>query len=64
MKFNNIVTNRIKLAKQKLNDHRNLGTKSRLSIEQVAELHDIVNGGNSMVPEGETGLFYGLHSLN
>lgn len=34
----------IKSAQLKLQRHKHLGSQSNLSISQVAELHDIVNG--------------------
>ena len=63
MKFNDIVNNRIEMAKQKLSHHRNLGSKSALSIREVAELLDIVNG-NGDLSASENSLFFGLYSMN
>ena len=64
MNLKNFLNNRIENAKRKLENHSDLGSKSNLSIYEVAELRDIVNGTEDLLPEKEERYFMGLHSLN
>lgn len=63
MNLENIKLNMINAAKAKLNQHSQLGSKSNLSILEVAELRDII-AGNIELNVAQSSHFFGLHSLN
>ncbi|MFT4601761.1 MAG: hypothetical protein ACI857_001944 [Arenicella sp.] len=44
MNLQEIRKNNIRKAEQKLNRHKNMGAESNLSINEVAELLDVVHG--------------------
>ena len=44
MSLDEIKNNVIKMAQQKLNQHKMMGNRTALSILEVAELHDIISG--------------------
>lgn len=64
MKFNDFENNRVKRAMQKLDNHTKMGTRSQLSIDEVARLRDIVNGNETAAPAQSDKLFFGMYSLN
>ena len=53
-----MINNRIKTAKFKLNQHRNLGEKSTLSIHQVAKLMDTVKRGEEINESTHQSIFF------
>lgn len=53
-----MINNRVKTAKFKLNQHRNLGQKSTLSVFQVAKLMDTVKRGESMSESSAHSVFF------
>ena len=63
MNLENIRTNIIRIAQEKLQRHNSMGIESRLSIFEVAELKDIVSG-NKVELKTNRAYFFGLHSLN
>jgi len=64
MKMNNFLNNRREVAKRKLADHRVSGSRSLLSIYDVAKLYDIMNNSECLIPTAEDRYFIGLYSLN
>jgi hypothetical protein len=50
-------------AKEKLNKHRELGTKSPFSIIEVAQMLDVVHSKNSKETETQESIFFSV-SLN
>ncbi|UKN02379.1 hypothetical protein K6119_02440 [Paracrocinitomix mangrovi] len=63
MNLEEIKNNIIKSAQEKLNRHRVMGAKTKLSIMEVAELLDIISGNadNARVAPGD---LIGNYSLN
>ena len=53
-----MINNRIKTAKFKLNQHRNLGEKSSLTIFQVAQLMDAVRNGEQLNDNNQQSVFF------
>ncbi len=53
-----MINNRIKAAKFKLEQHRVRGSKSQLSIFQVAKLMDTVRIGEEMESSGQSSIFF------
>lgn len=53
-----MINNRIKTAKFKLNQHRNLGEKSSLTIFQVAQLMDAVRNGEQLNENNQQSVFF------
>jgi hypothetical protein len=53
-----MINNRIKTAKFKLNQHRTLGEKSTLSIYQVARLMDTVKRGDEINEAESQSIFF------
>jgi len=47
MNLQDLKQNMINSAKRRLSEHKSLGNKSSLSILEVAELLDVVNGFNT-----------------
>lgn len=47
MNLQDLKNNMINSAKRRLSEHKSLGHKSSLSIMEVAELLDVVNGFNT-----------------
>ncbi|MCG8576360.1 MAG: hypothetical protein MI810_15840 [Flavobacteriales bacterium] len=64
MKLNEFLKNRKTEAAKKLANHKILGIRSSLSIMEVAELHDIVNGMEGLLPTNQNKWFMGYHSMN
>ncbi|MEO9533270.1 MAG: hypothetical protein ABJG68_10050 [Crocinitomicaceae bacterium] len=63
MNLEQIRQNVIKAAQNKLNRHKSLGSNTNLSINQVAELLDIVSGRANEIPVSAD-QFIGNYSLN
>jgi hypothetical protein len=63
MNLQEIKNGIVRQAQQKLSRHKNLGSQSNLSIKEVAELLDIVQGRTIDVPMGPEH-FIGNYSLN
>jgi len=63
MNIDQIKNELIKTAESKLQLHKRMGRSSKLSIMEVAQLFDIVNG-NIEESSFNQGKFFGLHSLN
>jgi hypothetical protein len=63
MNLDQIKHEMIKSAEAKLNAHNRMGSSSKLSILEVAQLRDIV-AGNIEETDFRQGQFFGLHSLN
>lgn len=62
MNMNQIKIELIRSAQEKLRNHEQMGSHSKLSILEVAQLRDIVAGNVEL--KNFTGSFFGLHSLN
>lgn len=58
-----MINNTIRRAEYKLEQHRSLGTRSRLSILEVAQLMDIVRKGEEMKSSPSGSLFFS-YSMN
>lgn len=58
---NNMIANQVKTAKSKLEQHRNLGEKSSLSIFQVAQLMDTVKFGVQEASYQQYSVFFSLN---
>lgn len=56
-----MINNAVSLAKTKLARHKELGSKSGLSIEEVAQLMDLVTFGPSLPQVKTTSLFFNYH---
>lgn len=56
-----MINNRIKTAKFKLNQHRDLGQKSNLSIHQVARLMDTLRKGEDMTESNQPSYFFSMN---
>lgn len=56
-----MINNRIKTAKFKLNQHRDLGSKSNLSIHQVARLMDTLRKGEDLTESNQPSYFFSLN---
>lgn len=63
MNLDQIKQELIKSAEAKLNAHKSLGSNSKLSLFEVAQLRDIV-AGNIEECNFRQAQFFGLHSLN
>jgi hypothetical protein len=63
MNLEQIRQNVIKTAQSKLNKHKSLGSNTNLSLNQVAELLDIVSGRAIEIPVSAE-QFIGNYSLN
>ncbi|HLU87338.1 MAG TPA: hypothetical protein VKZ44_06250 [Taishania sp.] len=53
-----MINNTIKRATYKLQEHRSLGTKSTLSIIEVAQLMDIIRKGEDLKNSPSQSLFF------
>lgn len=53
-----MINNAVNVAKFKLAKHKELGAKSTLSIEEVAQLMDLVTFGPSLPQVNKTSLFF------
>jgi hypothetical protein len=58
-----MINNTIKRAAYKLEQHRSMGTKSPLSVIEVAQLMDIIKKGESMKNSPSESLFFSF-SMN
>ena len=56
-----MISNRIKLAEFKLNQHRNLGSRSKLSVFEVAKLMDTVKNGDRLTKDRNSNIFFSLN---
>lgn len=56
-----MISNRIKLAEFKLNQHRHLGSRSKLSVFEVAKLLDTVKNGDRLTKERNSNIFFSLN---
>lgn len=56
-----MITNRIKSAKNKLDQHRSLGNKSTLSVYEVARLLDTIKAGEKMNESSADSIFFSLN---
>lgn len=56
-----MISNRIKQAEFKLNQHRNLGSRSKLSVFEVAKLMDTVKNGDRLTKERNSNIFFSLN---
>ena len=63
MNMDQIKHDIIKTAQSKLQMHKRMGSSSKLSIMEVAQLVDIISG-NIEENSFKQGQFFGLHSLN
>ena len=63
MNLEDLKTNIIRSAQDKLQYHKLLGIESALSIFEVAHLRDIVSGNQEEMIM-QRGRFFGVHSLN
>lgn len=63
MNLDQIKNDLINAAQAKLQAHSQMGSNSRLSILEVAQLRDII-AGNVELNVNQSGQFFGLHSLN
>lgn len=57
----NIMANKVKAAQFKLNQHRNMGVKSTMSIHEVARLMDMVKRGEKSEQVERGGIFFSLN---
>ena len=57
----NLNKTKIRTAKYKLSQHRIEGEKSGLSVFQVAQLMDTLQGRNSMQHHGQNLIFFSLN---
>jgi hypothetical protein len=64
MKLTEVTMNRIKFAQQRLQNHRELGSRSRLSVLEVAALLDIVNGQAGHESNQIADMIFGVYSKN
>ncbi|MFY7989305.1 MAG: hypothetical protein ACOVO3_01145 [Fluviicola sp.] len=53
-----MINNAVNIAKFKLAKHKELGTKSNLSIEEVAKLMDLVTFGPSLPQVNQASVFF------
>ncbi len=58
LKLKVMINNAIKRAEYKLEQHRSLGTKSPLSVIEVAQLMDIIKRGEAMKNSPSESLFF------
>lgn len=56
-----MINNAVNVAKVKLARHKEMGTKSTLSIVEVAQLMDLVTFGPSLPQVKSTSLFFNYH---
>ncbi|MBK6950746.1 MAG: hypothetical protein IPH24_01535 [Crocinitomicaceae bacterium] len=63
MNLDQIKNDLINAAQAKLRAHSQMGSNSRLSIMEVAQLRDII-AGNVELKVNQSAQFFGLHSLN
>ena len=63
MNIDQIKNEIIKTAQTKLQAHKRMGSESKLSIMEVAQLVDIISG-NIEETTYNKGQFFGLHSMN
>jgi len=64
MKLTEVTMNRIKFAQQRLQNHREQGNQSRLSVLEVAVLLDIVNGQAGSESNQIADMIFGIYSKN
>ncbi len=57
----NIMANKVKTAQFKLNQHRNLGSKSPMSIHEVARLMDTIKRGERDEQIHQGGIFFSMN---
>lgn len=57
----NIIANKVKTAQFKLNQHRNLGSKSTMSIHEVARLMDTIRRGDRVDQTHSGGIFFSMN---
>jgi len=57
----NIMANKVKTAQFKLNRHRNLGSKSTMSIYEVARLMDTIKRGERTDEVQSGGIFFSMN---
>ena len=57
----NMVMNRVKNAKIKLSQHRDLGNRSSLSVFEVARLMDTIKFGEETGEHTENAIFFSLN---
>jgi len=57
----NMLTNKVKTARIKLQEHRNLGSKSNLSVYEAARLMDMIRRGEKEPEKSSGGIFFSLN---
>ena len=57
----NMMMNRVKNAKIKLSQHRDLGNRSSLSVYEVARLMDTVRLGERVEEQSQNSIFFSLN---
>jgi hypothetical protein len=56
-----MLTNKVKTARIKLQEHRNLGPKSNLSVYEAARLMDMIRRGEKEPEKSSGGIFFSLN---